>query len=423
MRHFIPPLNDPVSTSIAKALVPLALKKEKLDLRPSPNCLDSLKSLRDKNCVIMVNHSDRFDPLVMFSLSKYAGEAFHYLAARELFDKTFGLDGFVLQHLGAYSVIRGQEEDEASKESTISIVVSGERKLVEFPEGDVSGRDDEVLPLKADGVRNLVAAQRKVRRMNPDKTVYVLPMALYYQAHNDALSELLDRTTAIEQALSIRRRETKQTGMAQLHIRLAYVIEALINSVEQRYGAETVANGHLNSRLLRICRRIVTSVAANFALHLKNTESEAEMLYSLRAQLRKFYAEDLSQWGGYSTKLRAELKRKAKEVQVDLDRVQQLLILESTMRQQPVNLDVAWRIVDRLELEVLGSARPKGHRTAWIDVGPPIDLSTYVGEHDWNERIVQRLADDVRNAIFFRLQRTKKEHQNSPASAELARSV
>lgn len=411
MRDFIPPVNDPLVSGIVKMLAPLALRKEKLDIRPSQNCLDTLKALRGKPAVVMVNHSDRFDPLVMFALTRCAGEDFYYLAARELFDEMFGLHGLLLQHCGAYSVIRGDSDDEESRDRTIQLMASGDRKLVEFPEGDVSGRDDEISPLKFDGIRNVVQAQRLVKRMDSEKTLQVIPMAIYYQANQDSLDALIDRTIQIENALSIRMRNYEQNGIAELHLRLAYVIEALVKAVEERYGSESHAAGHLNSRLLRVCRRLVISQAASFGIPLKNSESEAAMLHTLRAELRKYCEDDMKHWGKYSRKLRAELCQKANAVRVDLDRMQQLLILESTMRQQPVTLDVAWRVVDRLELQVLGKAHPKGHRTAWIDVGQPIDLNSYVGDQDWNERIVSRIADDIRNAIFFRLQRSKKEHE------------
>ncbi|MBP9090702.1 hypothetical protein KBI23_06695 [bacterium] len=62
----------------------------------------------------------------------------------------------------------------------------------------------------------------------------------------------------------------------------------------------------------------------------------------------------------------------------DLDRVQNLLILLSTLQQQPTTLDVLWRVIDRMEQLIIGSTTAKGNRTAWIEAGQPISLANLV---------------------------------------------
>ncbi len=63
-----------------------------------------------------------------------------------------------------------------------------------FPEGDVTGRDDVISPLKKDGIRNIFEAQEKSLKIDPQRAVHVIPTAIYYQVHEDAwqpLKELL----------------------------------------------------------------------------------------------------------------------------------------------------------------------------------------------------------------------------------------
>src|SRR4029453_13717614 len=189
MSDFKPPLDNSAVLSLAKALLPLALHMEQLDVRASAHCLTTIRRLPGQT-VILANHSDCSDPTTFFTLAKLSGEDFYYLAARELFDQDFGLRGWLLQNCGAYSVIRGEPPDLESKENTISLIVEGRRKLVMFPEGDVSGQDDLIYPLKEDGIRNLFEAQKRRLEKSANEPVFLLPVAAYYQVTDDALKDM-----------------------------------------------------------------------------------------------------------------------------------------------------------------------------------------------------------------------------------------
>src|SRR5581483_5323170 len=164
MNNLIPPKENPAVTAAAKLALPLFLRWQKLQVIPSSDAIKTIRRLHGQQCVLLLNHPDRFDPVIAFALSKLTGEDFYYLSARELFDKK--LAGWFLQNCGAYSVIRGFPEDAASKELTIQLMMEGSRKLIEFPEGDVTGNDDHIFPLKQDGLRNMLEAQRRLIAQN-----------------------------------------------------------------------------------------------------------------------------------------------------------------------------------------------------------------------------------------------------------------
>lgn len=119
---FIQPTTNPLILSLVKAMVPIVLKLEKLEVRPSEHCIEVVKSTKDSPVVLAVNHIDRCDPSVVASLSLKCQEDFYYLAARELFDENLGLRGWLMQNSGVYSVIRGTPEDKESKAETISLI-------------------------------------------------------------------------------------------------------------------------------------------------------------------------------------------------------------------------------------------------------------------------------------------------------------
>lgn len=384
MSEFIAPKPNPFALSLVKALIPLNLKMEKLTVRPSQHCMDVIRSQKDIPCVLALNHIDRCDPAVAATLSTKCGDDNYYLAARELFDEDFGIRGWLMQHSGVYSVIRGIPEDVESRKTTISLIAAGEHKLVMFPEGDVTGRDDMISPLKKDGVRNIFEAQEKSLRTDPQCAVHVIPAAIYYQVHEDAWEPLNACLNSIEGCLGI------NEGSGPIEIRIHRAVEKMLQRLEASYGvaAEKHSSGahssarynstraglSTNARLVSLCRQITSSVASITGAQVLENPSIHVFLYSVRGKLIRMKESINDGRGMFDDRLRAETIDKLGTCMRDLDRVQHLLILASTLQQKPRTLDVLWRIIDRLEWLVLGRVSTKGSRTAWIEASEPISL-------------------------------------------------
>lgn len=384
MSEFIAPRPDPITLSIVKAIVPVYLRSENLAVRPSEHCISVIKSQKNIPSVLALNHIDRCDPAVAAMLSTMCGEENYYLAARELFDENFGIRGWLMQHCGVYSVIRGLPEDADSRKATVSLIAEGKHKLVMFPEGDVTGRDDVISPLKKDGIRNIFEAQEKSLRMNEKRAVHVIPAAIYYQVHEDAWEPLRNCLTQIEGCLGL------VEGTAPIEIRIQRSVERMLQRLEANYGVIADKHSHgahssiqysstrtvlsTNARLVNLCRHIITSVANITGAQVLENPSIHTFLYSVRGKLirMKEVVNDLD--GTFDDRLHAETIERLNTCIRDLERVQNLLILASTLHQKPRTLDVLWRIIDRLENLVLGRVSAKGHRTAWIEAGEPISL-------------------------------------------------
>lgn len=109
MLDFKPPRDTPPLIWLVKLLLPLhlevGLKGTKVEILGDG--LERFKNLTGKRTVICPNHSNRNDPDIMFTLAKQSGEEFNFLAAPEVFDWEGGWNGWRLQHLGCYSVVRG----------------------------------------------------------------------------------------------------------------------------------------------------------------------------------------------------------------------------------------------------------------------------------------------------------------------------
>ncbi len=384
MSEFIAPKPDPITLNIVKAILPMYMKAENLTVRPSEHCLSVIKSQKNIPCVLALNHIDRCDPGVSATLSTMCGEENYYLAARELFDENFGVRGWLMQHCGVYSVIRGLPEDAQSRKATVNLIAEGKHKLVMFPEGDVTGRDDVISPLKKDGIRNIFEAQEISLKTDAQRAVHIIPAAIYYQVHEDAWQPLKECLERLEGCLGL------MEGSGPMEIRIQRVIERMLQRLESNYGV--VAEKHrvgahssihhtstrtgisTNARLVNLCRHIISAVANITGAQVLENPSIHVFLYSVRGKLirMKEVVNDLD--GTFDDRLHAETIERLDTCTRDLDRVQHLLILASSLHQKPRSLDVLWRIIDRLEQLVLGRVSAKGSRTAWIEAGEPISL-------------------------------------------------
>ncbi len=406
MDDFIPPVDDPATVALAKMLLPIAKFQNGLTIKVSENCRSLVSSLNRKHAVLMINHSDRFDPLCACALSKECDENFNFLASREQFDRQFGFAGWVLQHLGTYSVIRGRKVERASAKETVKILVQGKHKLAEFPEGDVTGRDDVVLPLKEDGLRNLFEAQRQLLELT-GQSLHVLPVAMYYEVRHDSIKQMTDCVSRLESAFHISSLNTIELSFEQKVKRL---VAHYITHLSNLYGVVLMQKQSLSAELKELSRKITMMTAMGNGITFDSDEDDAVLLYGVRAELRRAHEPCAVCQCPYKHKLLASAKAKRETFVHDLDRAEQLLILASTLESEKFTPEIAWRVLDRLELEVLGKTTPKGHRTAWIDAALPIDLAPIQRRFEVNESDgITEIDKQVRKAIFEMMQKMQNQ--------------
>lgn len=406
MDDFIPPVDDPATVALAKMLLPIAKFQNGLTIKVSENCRSLVSSLNRKHAVLMINHSDRFDPLCACALSKECDENFNFLASREQFDRQFGFAGWVLQHLGTYSVIRGRKVERASAKETVKILVQGKHKLAEFPEGDVTGRDDVVLPLKEDGLRNLFEAQRQLLELT-GQSLHVLPVAMYYEVRHDSIKQMTDCVSRLESAFHISSLNTIELSFEQ---KIKRLVSHYITHLSNLYGVVLMQKQSLSAELKELSRKITMMTAMGNGITFDSDEDDAVLLYGVRAELRRAHEPCAVCQCPYKHKLLASAKAKRETFVHDLDRAEQLLILASTLESEKFTPEIAWRVLDRLELEVLGKTTPKGHRTAWIDAALPIDLAPIQRRFEVNESDgITEIDKQVRKAIFEMMQKMQNQ--------------
>lgn len=117
MLDFKPPRDNALVIGLCKLFMPHILRVRCHDTQVAVHGdgLQRFKELAGKRTLICPNHSYRHDPEVMFEFGRQAGESFNFVAAREVFDYNKGFNGWLLQRLGCYSVVRGAADRESLK--------------------------------------------------------------------------------------------------------------------------------------------------------------------------------------------------------------------------------------------------------------------------------------------------------------------
>lgn len=389
---FIAPTEENFGPAITKALLPAALWLNKLDVKATVSCLDRLAQLQGTRTVIVPNHADQCDPLSIYALSMLARENFYYIAARELFDKNGGLRGQFMQAAGAYSVIRG-EIDTGYVRKTLSLIAKGNRKLVMFAEGDVTGLDNGTTDLTQDGLRILLIAQKRLmREFGFSKGVSVLPISIKYDAQSDVQPGLVTVLDELDGRLGLPR---QQLTVDQ---RIERCLAATIEHLEHRYGIHRYESIKPAAALRRICLTALEPFHPNFVV------DEAQALHMVRSRLRKSSRRMKLETTDFGDQMRSELDRRSKQMTPEFERFEQMMILARTLEQpEPYSLNVKWRIVDRLQTLILGHAWAKGNRSVLIDAAAPILLQDYMAEYQKDRQAaVNHLGRDIRRAIESR---------------------
>src|SRR2546430_12619001 len=108
--------------------------------------------------LIAPNHSHDSDPHVMMDVGKQLGRQLYFMAAWQVFLAHRGIDGFVMQRFGAFSVDREGCDRRAMRQAT-ELLTTGQT-LVVFPEGEIYHTSERLTPLR-EGVAFLAVTAPK----------------------------------------------------------------------------------------------------------------------------------------------------------------------------------------------------------------------------------------------------------------------
>ncbi len=305
------------------------------------------------------NHSHDSDPHVMMEVGRRAHRRFAFMAAWQIFRSHWGIDGWVLQRMGAFSVDREGCDRRAIRQA-VEFLSSG-HALVVFPEGEIYHLNDRLTPLLEGVAFMALTAQRELEKAAAGGRVWVVPAAIRYRYLDDVTPQLEAAVAELEGRLM-----WKPPPGAALHQRVILLGEVLLTIKEkEKLGRSAEGEGDLPTRIARLTANLLERLETE---HLKKTPSAETVPLRVKALRRHL----LAVW----TDEQADPveRKKARAALDDVQLVLQLYSYPGDYLTEKPSIERLAETVEKFEEDTYGAARPKGRRRARVLLGEPIDL-------------------------------------------------
>lgn len=374
MQQFRPPLNNSAFMAFCKWGLPLELFRARLKVEVAGDGIERFRRLNGRRAVLICNHPDQSDPEVVFTFSKIVGEDFNFIAAREVFDWWLGATGLCFQLIGVYSVVRG-EADLESFATSRDIIAHGDRKLVVFPEGEVTRQPDTLLPFRPGATRLFFEGQEELLRTNSTESVLIQPIATRWRYKNDISSNLHRALRKIENRLHI------PPSSAALSERIKGAGSAMLTALEHEYRCDNNADQPFDHRVGLLLQCILRRMANLLGVELPESEIHREWLRRVSNTMREYITDDVSSKSRFQQDLHREQAQKMKDMVKDVHRIQHFVGVNGDSVSRPQTQERLASVVAKIELEVLGRISDKGPRICTVGVGEPISLLSFYEDY------------------------------------------
>lgn len=397
---FRPPRLSTGALRLWNAALPLLLRRfcDVVAVEIPPGDLTRLKSLVGERLLLTPNHPTNNDPALLFALAKAAGQSFHYLACRETFDLLGGLWGWVIQRLGAYSVVRGTADRESFR-MTRSLLASPGGKVVIFPEGEVYSQNDTLLPFHAGVVQMGFWALEDLRKGgDPDGAISLLPVAVRYQFVQDMTGPIDASLTGLEGALRL------PAAQGDVYARLRRIGVAMLRMMEAEYGLKgkpADEDEDLTPRMDAIKTMLLERAAALMGETLPEGATLPERMRLLMNSVYDVTHEEPGEpRSPYQERLHRQQIARAAPLMQDLNRVANwIAVQDNYVRARPTPERMADNL-RRLEAEAFGAPRLRGRQRAVVRVGAPISLAACYDAYRADKRgTVARVTSELETAV------------------------
>ena len=359
-----------------------------------------IKAIDDSRLVYVCNHPTMEDGITLFVLSARIGQRLHYVVAYEAFK---GWMGWLIQHLGCYSIRRGLG-DRTSISQTLTLLKQPKCRLVIFPEGGCSYQNDTIMPFRSGAIQlpMSVLAQLAKKAESPTDIpdIYIVPLSLKYRYQQSMQRVIADTLQGLENQLSIAPAE-RETDNYQ---RLRQVAHRVILKIEDEANLPPEEGMNWNDRIERLKLFFVQKCEAALNIEPSANLPLRERVYKVQALLEDSEkAEDT----GFS-----EIDRGA----IFWDTVRLLnfdAIYDGYVAESPTDERFLDTLI-RLEREVfhLENAPRKAPRKACFYVGDPINLKDYLADYKRDRTgTLDQLSDQLRHTMQQNLNKMSASDQ------------
>jgi 1-acyl-sn-glycerol-3-phosphate acyltransferase len=391
LHDFYPPRMNVLLVRMFQQFLPLyARLRHRMTVHMSAEDCATLAAFQDQRVLLLPNHPPYYDDWVsVFILSARLRQSFYYLAAQERFR---GLEGKLIQRLGAYSIRRGLG-DRPSVAMTRQLLMQPACKLVIFPEGGCSYQNDTVMPFRLGAIQIAFQSVSKLNRQrDPSPAIYAVPLCIKYQYTTD-MALIIDQTLSkLERALSVRPQPE-----ATLYERLRTVAEYILDGFERQHQLPAIdgVERSLNERISRLRTYWVTSCEQRLGIPIVSDKPVRERVYKIQAALEE-QAEQLAtqHFDAYD-----EMHQIATNL-LNFDAIYDGYVAASPTAER--FLDTLIRL-ERYVFQV-DYPPPKAHRRVSLQVAAPVNLQDYY--HDYlgdRPGTIQQVTQQLQQSVQAKL--------------------
>ena len=334
--------------------------------------------------LIAPNHSDEGDPHVMMELARRVRRRFYFMAAWQLFRRHWGLNGWILQRMGAFSVDREGCDRRAVRQAA-ELLTHG-TSVVVFPEGAVYHLNERLTPL-LDGVAFMaLTAQRALDRTGTGARVWIVPAAIRYRYVEDIRPKLQAAMRRLEASMFW----WKPPRGALLHERIVRFGEVLLTIKEkEKLGRSCETEGDLATRIARLIDTLLERLESEYLKKTHLAETVPLRVKALRRRLLDGWADET---------VDAKTRQHARDALDDVQLVLQLYSYQGDYITEKPSLERMAETIVKFEQDINGFGRPMGKRRARVLLGEPMDVSQ-VSRSGRTRPVVADLTDRLERAI------------------------
>ncbi len=337
--------------------------------------------------LVAPNHADHADPHTMAHVGRRCGLPFHFMAAREVFEKQSAMGSWALQRMGAFSVDR-EGADLSAIKTAMALLKEGRHPLVIFPEGEIYHHHERLAPLN-EGVATILLRSMKGREAG-EKESYLVPTALRYAYDEGVESTYSTRLSDLEERITWKPREGDPVDRI-------YRLGSGLLAIKEVEFLGTSRPGELVERIVGLQHALVGRIErAHYGEEREGTIPER--VKALRSTIRRELTDE---------PLEGTNPQREEELYDDLDTLFVAVQLYSYpgqyLKERPTLHRIAETLV-KLEEDVLGEGLYPTPRSVTVRFGEPVKIGGFLEERGLTVKsavapLTELLADGIQSML------------------------
>lgn len=301
MLDFVQPAQSKILVSLAQFGWPLyaQIRYPGIHLEVSQDVLEAFGKTRGEGTIICANHSAEEDPEVLFGLSGMVREKFYFLTAREIFGGKTTFASKWLQLLGCFSVERGLADINAFR--AIRDLLIRKAKIVIFPEGEISHKNEHLMDLENGPERTALSALSEIEVLDQTRSIFIMPLAIDYRFRRSTSPKLESTLEKLERLLG----RCCRPGES-IRIRLEKVFDILLSKLEKRFHCHTDKSSRLGERWRLLREGIIHQCETLIDMKLSDDLPQLRRIHILKIGVRRWITEHRKMRFGINCLNRAE---------------------------------------------------------------------------------------------------------------------